>query len=1196
MGDTATPAEIQRLYSIATAAYPLHADSALRPMTSDEVATMDAYVNRRLELPAPPTFLSCTATGLKRAAMLVFHHEHVEAALIADVPANVRLGKYISRQSILRELVAANGGDEAGRLRMKRFIKAAQRIQFDGEHTLTVIFMSHRAASEWDGSKLRLRGQYLHLNLVGAQVPGICPPPQLARHYAVRVLGTDGLNAVRLLHVFQDITQLPVLDVRHPGLNGLAVADNDYWTVIFSSTACPVALEGVSSVILGDKVLTLHHFQRTQTPPCWRCFNPQHMYPRCKVTDARLPQVRTQRQREYVGGRGTVDVARLPDCRDIAALSNCLSTLADPLPPLSDSSGASSGSTEALRAVAAPTATTTGDDNETVAESRQEAASRSRPPTDPCGMTVVRRSRRGAPRQGPTIRDAHEQPDATQREPASRSPSHDRITSGPTIGQAVARQPSAQGRNPQRNHSRPVTKAEEAAQRYRATLDAYRELAADTDSDSKCEDAELKRESSCENTQTPTSLDPVRVAREHAVLLRQQESKTEDSPPVAVEHDPVHPDVEMDDAGSGLSPGEEGDHNGQVIAPACPNVFADIHSPSSETQPSREPYWHKASPVTPTPMDTDDLVAETAPESDSDSDGFVVEKVVAAVDDHRRTYQEWIGSLHGVPVSVPANGQCLFLAFYASAKNILTPTLSLTSTTIADANVIKQRVLDIVLANLRYDVHLELVDPREELRRLYPGEEPPRSVKAAAAALFAHYAKMRTISVATKVPQTFWEGPNVLRAMAVYLREPVYVWDIDAEDIAHVQQYSYQTFEMDNGDRHETGVVNVLTDDRIRGILEACFNHHVIPTMLLLKHTEGHFYGVQHGHTFHEWHAQRGPAMRERLDTVHRKVGLPVLKSDGYEPESITEEAALEEQALLEEMGVDFYASGSQESAAPEPYTVGNVCRSRPGPNVGVHRDIYERLLRCPDLDSMNAIDSRLAKRLHSDNDSAFAWWIAHEGSNYSIPKTPEGQRPWLALLDWMCEHPAAMHHVLAYLPFPEIAAQCCTPAQLAQWGERELYLVQIQTLERIWTDDDSDDQARDLCSAWLDRCKSALALEALDIASDRTQWGALSELVDASLLRLRPLEIPLEHWFILHVLPFAVADWTASPMGRAPTSAMALWYNEYNSIQRLCTDIADNRDWSAAARLSLGVTQIESPPTAAAAADHGGDSAARRK
>lgn len=150
--------------------------------------------------------------------MLAFHHEHVEATLIADVPANVRLGKHISRQSILRELVASNGGDEAGRLKMKRFIRAAQRIMFDGEHTLSVFCMSHRAAAAWDGECLRLRGQNLHLNLVEAQVPGICPPPQLARHYAVRVLGTEGHNAVQLLHLFEDIAQMPVLDVRHPGL------------------------------------------------------------------------------------------------------------------------------------------------------------------------------------------------------------------------------------------------------------------------------------------------------------------------------------------------------------------------------------------------------------------------------------------------------------------------------------------------------------------------------------------------------------------------------------------------------------------------------------------------------------------------------------------------------------------------------------------------------------------------------------------------------------------------------------------------------------------------------------------------------------------------------------------------------------------------------------------------------------------
>ncbi|EGZ22884.1 hypothetical protein PHYSODRAFT_484539, partial [Phytophthora sojae] len=180
----------------------------------------------------------------------------------------------------------------------------------------------------------------------------------------------------------------------------------------------------------------------------------------------------------------------------------------------------------------------------------------------------------------------------------------------------------------------------------------------------------------------------------------------------------------------------------------------------------------------------------------------------------------------------------------------------MTPAVVAEANLVKQRVIDLVLANLRYDVQLNLVGPRRELRRLYPGEELPRSDKAAAAALYAHYAKMRAVSVADKMPQAFWEGPHVLRAMAVYLREPVYVWDVAPDDTAHAQQYTYKLFDMNNGGRHETGVVEILTDDRIRDILEESFNQRVIPTMLLLKHTEGHFYGVQHGPTFHAWHAQ----------------------------------------------------------------------------------------------------------------------------------------------------------------------------------------------------------------------------------------------------------------------------------------------------------------------------------------------------
>lgn len=59
--------------------------------------------------------------------------------------------------------------------------------------------------------------------------------------------------------------------------------------------------------------------------------------------------------------------------------------------------------------------------------------------------------------------------------------------------------------------------------------------------------------------------------------------------------------------------------------------------------------------------------------------------------------------------------------------------------------------------------------------------------------------------------------------------------------------------------------------------------------------------------------------MRERLDSVHLHVGLPVLHAAHYDSESLTDIAVAEEAAILEELGLDVYASGSQGSAVLEP-------------------------------------------------------------------------------------------------------------------------------------------------------------------------------------------------------------------------------------------------------------------------------------
>lgn len=92
--------------------------------------------------------------------------------------------------------------------------------------------------------------------------------------------------------------------------------------------------------------------------------------------------------------------------------------------------------------------------------------------------------------------------------------------------------------------------------------------------------------------------------------------------------------------------------------------------------------------------------------------------------------------------------------------------------------------------------------------------------------------------------------------------------------------------------------------------------------------------------------------------------------------------------------------------------------------------------------------------------------------------------------------------------------------------------------------------------------------------------------MVDASLLRQRPLSIPLERWFILHALPFAVANWKDTAMGRAPNSAITFWYTEYQQIRKLCADITDSSDWSKAVPLPLSTARTEHTQAAAEAAN----------
>ncbi|GMF18682.1 unnamed protein product [Phytophthora fragariaefolia] len=60
-------------------------------------------------------------------------------------------------------------------------------------------------------------------------------------------MGTETVNADRLVQILEDVAQTVVLDVRHPGFTGLTLPDTDYWTVIFSAKTCPTVLRGYTS-------------------------------------------------------------------------------------------------------------------------------------------------------------------------------------------------------------------------------------------------------------------------------------------------------------------------------------------------------------------------------------------------------------------------------------------------------------------------------------------------------------------------------------------------------------------------------------------------------------------------------------------------------------------------------------------------------------------------------------------------------------------------------------------------------------------------------------------------------------------------------------------------------------------------------------------------------------------------------------
>uniref|UniRef100_H3H573 OTU domain-containing protein n=1 Tax=Phytophthora ramorum TaxID=164328 RepID=H3H573_PHYRM len=245
-------------------------------------------------------------------------------------------------------------------------------------------------------------------------------------------------------------------------------------------------------------------------------------------------------------------------------------------------------------------------------------------------------------------------------------------------------------------------------------------------------------------------------------------------------------------------------------------------------------------------MNDSDIVDSTPDSQDEVVAGTTRTGTAPGDQDSPIQVQHWLCSFKGAEVKVGANGQCAFLALHASMVNVKGPAIKNTQAVVKDATDLKWYIYSLMMKNLRKDVEAKLVDPIAECASLYPDRPTFTTSAAATAARCVHYDNARGRSIAKTVPATFWAGPHELRAMAQYIREPIIVVDVNANNDAHVQRYGYRHHRLEDGTDHESGMVTALTDRAATDYLTACWSLHVLPTFLILRHNERHFSGVHH--------------------------------------------------------------------------------------------------------------------------------------------------------------------------------------------------------------------------------------------------------------------------------------------------------------------------------------------------------------
>ncbi|KAJ8530475.1 hypothetical protein ON010_g14437 [Phytophthora cinnamomi] len=158
------------------------------------------------------------------------------------------------------------------------------------------------------------------------------------------------------------------------------------------------------------------------------------------------------------------------------------------------------------------------------------------------------------------------------------------------------------------------------------------------------------------------------------------------------------------------------------------------------------------------------------------------------------------------------------------------------------------------------------------------------------------------------------------------------------------------------------------------------------------------------------------------------------------------------------------------------------------------------------------------------------------------------------------CSHPRSE----SYLSISDAKYQSLVLISYPSCGTRyEAYREQVSALDRILQDQGLPVDARVICKRMYNGCYSYHPTDAqLTLAASMQHWERLQRWVAWDRCRDTYVGIPDEERTIRHILPYVIATWFATPMGRVPRGARLVLHHEYSIVENICSSVLSTCDW----------------------------------